>query len=429
MQVLLTSVSLARILFKCKCHLQFSLMSGEIISTRQRLINAAMELFATQGITETTTKAVAELAKVNEVTLFRHFGNKHGLVLAVISSSPVFKELGESLKTQVSQTNSVYQALKNYCEERLTALEQVPELVRSVVGESGKYPIENRQALGRSLAQANNYVAEYLATMMERERLYTQLPPQKLASLLNSMLVGYAVIEFTSEFHELWHDRDEFLENLVALFLKVATNSSSQINNEFIPTEKVIDLPANLVHSILQKAKKSGLRDYALMYVLFGAGLSSEEIVNLERSHQINDAKQHLLQITQGSIRQVPVHQWIMGKRYGSYTRNPLTQWLKSRKDDQCALFLNENGMPISEVEIQQRWRILTEELLTPEGQKPVIEQAQQTWCVEMLMKGMNLEDMSIITGWNITKLQSYARRAREKAALEQAIRLDHKAQ
>lgn len=429
MQVLLTSVSLARILFKCKCHLQFSLMSGEIISTRQRLINAAMELFATQGITETTTKAVAELAKVNEVTLFRHFGNKHGLVLAVISSSPVFKELGESLKTQVSQTNSVYQALKNYCEERLTALEQVPELVRSVVGESGKYPIENRQALGRSLAQANNYVAEYLATMMEREQLYTQLPPQKLASLLNSMLVGYAVIEFTSEFHELWHDRDEFLENLVALFLKVATNSSSQINNESIPTEKVIDLPANLVHSILQRAKKSGLRDYALMYVLFGAGLSSEEIVNLERSHQINDAKQHLLQITQGSIRQVPVHQWIMGKRYGSYTRNPLTQWLKSRKDDQCALFLNENGMPISEVEIQQRWRILTEELLTPEGQKPVIEQAQQTWCVEMLMKGMNLEDMSIITGWNITKLQSYARRAREKAALEQAIRLDHKAQ
>ncbi|MBW4500945.1 MAG: TetR family transcriptional regulator [Scytonema hyalinum WJT4-NPBG1] len=402
-------------------------MSGEIISTRQRLINAAMELFATQGITETTTKAVAELAKVNEVTLFRHFGNKHGLVLAVISESPVFKELGESLKTQVSQSNSVNQALKDYCEERLTALEQVPELVRSVVGESGKYPIENRQALGRSLAQANNYVAEYLATMMEREQLYTQLPPQKLASLLNSMLVGYAVIEFTSEFHELWHDRDEFLENLVALFLKVATNSSNQINNEFIVTEKVVDLPANLVSLILQRAKKSGLRDYALMYVLFAAGLSSEEIANLERSHQINDAKQHLLQITQGSIRQVPVNQWIMGKQYGSYTRNPLTQWLKSRKDNHFALFLNDDGMPISEAEIQQRWQILTEGLLTPEGQQPVIEQAQQTWCVEMLIKGMNLEDMSIITGWNITKLQPYARRAREKSVLEQAIRLDHK--
>jgi AcrR family transcriptional regulator len=400
-------------------------MSDQIISTRQRLINAARSLFAAQGVTETTTKQVAELAKVNEVTLFRHFGNKHGLLLAVISESPVFQELDESLKIQASQMASVNQALKNYCKDRLQALEQVPELVRSVVGEAGNYPVENRQALGRSLTQANHYVAEYLATVMEREQLHIYLPAEKLASLLNSMLVGYAVIEFTSEFHELWLDRDEFLENLVALFLKGATNSTSLV--ESMPTEKVIDLPANLVHLILQRAKKSGLRDYALIYVLFAAGLSQSEIVNLERSHQINDANQHLLQITQGTPRQVPVNQWIMGKCYGSYARNPLTQWLKSRKDEHSALFLNDNGMPISEVEIQERWQVLTEGLLTPEGQQPVIEQAQQTWCVEMLMKGMNLEDMSLITGWNLTKLHPYARRAKEKSALEQAIRLDHK--
>ncbi|MBD2776465.1 TetR family transcriptional regulator [Iningainema tapete] len=398
-------------------------MSGQIISTRQRLLGAAMSLFAAHGVTETTTKEIAELAKVNEVTLFRHFGNKQGLLLAVISESPVFQELGESLKIQASQTTTVYQALKDYCSDRLHALEQVPELVRSVVGEAGSYPVENRQALGRSLTQVNHYVTDYLATVMEREQLHTYLPPQKLASLLNSMLIGYAVIEFTSEFHELWHDRDEFLENLVALFLNKVTNT----NNESITTEKIIDLPSNTVHLILQRAKKSGLRDYALMYILFGAGLSSKEIVNLERSHQIINTNQHLLQITTDDIRQVPINQWIMGKRYGSYTRNPLTQWLKSRKDDQSALFLNGNGMPISEVEIQECWLLLTKGLLTPEGLQPVIEQAQQTWCVEMLMKGMNLEDMSIITGWNLTKLQPYARRAREKSALEQAIRLDQK--
>jgi AcrR family transcriptional regulator len=396
-------------------------MADQIISTRQRLINAAIELFAAQGVTETTTKAVAELAKVNEVTLFRHFGNKHGLLLAVISESLVFQELGDSLKLHANQTTSVYQALKDYCEDRLQALEKFPDLVRSLVGEAGNYPIENRQALGRGLTQANHYVAEYLATVMEREELHTHMPAQKLASMLNSMLLGYAVIEFTSEFHELWQDRDEFLENLVALVLNKAANCISQ------PTEKLIDLPASLVHTILQRAKKSGLRDYALIYILFGTGLSPAEIVNLERSHQVNDHNQHLLQIMTGSIRQVPVNQWIMGKRYGSYTRNPLTQWLKSRKDDCTALFLNNLGMPISKAEIHDYWQTLTEGLLTPEGQQPTVEQAQQTWCVEMLMKGMNLEDMSLITGWSLTKLQPYARRAREKSALEQAIRLDQK--
>ena len=398
-------------------------MSTQINSTRQRLIDAAIELFAVQGVTETTTKQIAELAKVNEVTLFRHFGNKHGLLLAVISESPVFRNLGESLKMQASQMTSVYQALKDYCEDRLQSLEQVPDLIRSVVGEAGHYPVENRQALGRSLTQANHYVTEYLATVIEREQLYAHLPAQKLASLLNTMLLGYAVIEFTSEFHELWHDRDEFLENLVALFLNKVT--STQGNYQAGATDKIIDLPANLVHIILQRAKKSGLRDYALMYVLFGAGLSPTEIVDLERSHQIHDVNRHLLQI--GSIRQVPVNQWIMGKRYGSYTRNPLTQWLKVRKDDQPALFLNDNGMPISDEEIQERWQILTAGLLTPEDRQPLIEQAQQTWCVEMLMKGMNLEELSIITALNLIKLQPYAYRAREKSALEQAIHLDRK--
>lgn len=404
-------------------------MSDQITSTRQRLINAAIELFAIQGVTETTTRQIAELAKVNEVTLFRHFGNKHGLLLAVISESPVFKELGEYLKLQANQTTSVHQALKDYCQDRLQALEKVPDLVRSVVGEAGNYPIENRQAIGRSLTQANHYVAEYLATVMEREQLHTHISAQKLASMLNIMLLGYAVIEFTSEFHELWQDRDEFLENLVALFLNKVTNPTclTAIKTESSSHEKFIDLPANLVHLILQRAKKSSLRDYALIYVLFGTGLSAAEIANLERSHQINDPNQHLLQVTQGSIRQVPVNQRIMGKRYGSYTRNPLTQWLKNRKDDRSALFLNNYGLPISEAEIVEIWQMLTEGLLTPEGQQPVIEQVQQTWCVEMLMKGMTLEDMSILTGWNLTKLQLYARRAREKLALEQAIRLDQK--
>ncbi len=401
-------------------------MAAQLISTRQRLINAALELFAVQGVTETTTRQIAELAQVNEVTLFRHFGNKHGLLLAVISESAVFKDLGEYLQQQANQSSSVYQALKDYASDRLQALEQVPELLLSVVGEARRYPVENRQVIGKFLTQANHNVAEYLTTVMEREHLHSQIPAEKLASLLNSILLGYAVIELTTEFHELWHDRDEFLENLVELFLNKAMSEEPSTSPEE-GGQKVIDLPANLVHLILQRAKKSGLRDYALMYVLFGAGLSPAEIVNLERSHQIIDATQHLLQITQGSIRQVPVNQWIMGKHYGSYTRNPLIQYLKIRKDEHSALFLNDNEIPISELQIQEQWQVLAEGLLTPEGQVPVIEQAQQTWCVEMLMKGMNLEDMSIIMGCNLSRLQPYAQRAREKLALEQAIRLDHK--
>ncbi|MDP8966191.1 MAG: TetR family transcriptional regulator [Cyanobacteriota bacterium] len=427
-------------------------MSRTPSSTRARLINAALELFSSQGVTETTTRQIAELAQVNEVTLFRQFGSKQGLLLAVIEDSAVFTHLGESLREQLNQTTQVDEALKNYASDRLQVLEQIPELLRSVVGEAGQYTLENRRALGRGITQANGDAARYLATAIEREQLHLRLPAEKLASLLNGMLFGYLVIELTSELHQLWENREDFLESLVALFLHgavspLAESSSSTIGlkqNEpprlpllrgetegkgvEVMEQKVSDLPAPLVHSILQQAKKQGLRDYALAYVLFGAGLLPQEIVALERVHQIMDAHQHLLQITQGAVRQVPVNQWIMGKRYGSYTRNPLSQWLKSRKDDQSALFVNDVGQPISEEELRAFWQQFTSGLLTPEGQPLIVEQARQTWCVEMLMKGIDLEDLSILSGWDSTRLQPYARRAREKAALERAVRLDQKA-
>ncbi|MBD1905498.1 TetR/AcrR family transcriptional regulator [Funiculus sociatus GB2-A5] len=400
--------------------------------TRQRLIDAALKLFAAQGVTETTTKQIAELADVNEVTLFRHFGNKHGLLLAVIQEAAVFAQLGQTLVQQADQASSLEQALKEYADACLQALERVPEMVRSVVGEAGQYPAENREALGRGFTQANRYVAEYLKAVIDGGQLQAHLPAEKLASLLNGMLLGYAVIEFTSEFHDLWQDREDFLENLVTLFLQGAVSPnpvtlSHAIQLASLATNKIADLPARLVHSILQKAKKQGLQEYALVYVLFGAGLTPAEITQLERSHYISDRDQQFLQITKGLIRQVPVNQWIMGKRYGTYQKNPLTQWLRSRKDTDSALFINAAQQPLTEAEVRQLWQELTTDLIAPEGRSPTIEQVQQTWCVEMLMRGMNLEDMQILTGWENRQLEPYIQKAKEKAALEQAIRLDQK--
>jgi AcrR family transcriptional regulator len=192
--------------------------------TRQRLIHAAIKLFAAQGVTDTTTKQIAESAGVNEVTLFRNFGSKHGLLLAVIEEAAVFTQLGKNLVQQADQTSSIHQALKDYATACLVTLERVPEVVRSVVGESGQFPSENRVALGRGLTQANHYVAEYFQAVIDRGQFHTHLSADKLASLLNGMLLGYAVIEFTSEFHNLWQDRDDFLENLVTLFLHGAVS-------------------------------------------------------------------------------------------------------------------------------------------------------------------------------------------------------------
>ncbi|MEO1005733.1 MAG: TetR/AcrR family transcriptional regulator [Cyanobacteria bacterium J06638_38] len=424
-------------------------MSTPRKSTKARLIEAALDLFAERGVTETTTKAVAERAQVNEVTLFRNFGNKYRLLLAVIEDSTVFAKLVHALVAEANTKDNIGEFLQEYGRQSLHTLNKAPDLVRSIVGEAGNYPVENRMALGKGLSEANLYVAEYLEKVIAQENLDSDLTPEQIVNLFNFLLIGYFVVESSTEDYSYWSDQESFLDSLVTLFLQGSfstINSTSQVTETSIvklarslapeggagslvrvEPQEIADLPASLVRSLFRKAKKTGKLEYALVYILFGAGLSAAEVLNLERSHSIVEPQQHILQINYGQERQVPLNHWVMGFRYGSSSTNPLIQWLKSRKDNQPAILINDNHNALNAQELAVIWQNLTVDLLTPQGQTPKIEQARQTWCVEMLMRGIELEDLSILSGMSVKNLQQYAQRARNKTALESAARLDKK--
>jgi AcrR family transcriptional regulator len=403
-------------------------MTNSKKTTRQRIVQAALELFVLQGMSETTTRQIAERAEVNEVTLFRNFGTKHGLLLAVIQETDVLAQLGERLGQQAEQTHDFEGALAVYAETYLEAVDQIQEFVRSLVGEAGQYPPENRQAIANGLNQVYRFTEQYLATVMARSGMTSSQPLSTLSSTLNTLLLGYALVNLTTEFHGLWPSRAAFIQTVVSLFPRGSgvTTLALPATVTAAHSNRVQDLPATLVRTILQTARKSSLQDYAIAYVLFGAGLSPPELVSLQRIHSLPDSQQHLLQIPQ-TARQVPLNQWIMGYRYGTYTKNPLTQWLKSRKDSEPALFLNEAGQPLGEVDLRLRWQALTAEIVTPTGQPPAITQPQQTWCVEMLMRGMDPQSLGLLTGWSPEQLEPYRQQAQTRLALEQAIRLDQK--
>lgn len=394
-------------------------------STRQRLIQSALQLFITQGISGTTTRQIAEAAEVNEVTLFRHFGSKHGLLLGVLEESTAFQSLGQALNSHNQSSESTEQAFQEYASYCLHALEQVPDLIRSLVGEANQYPADNRLALGKRMTEVTQYMAQYLESFMAQRQLTPQFSTEKLASLLECLLLGYAVIEFTSEYHQLWNHQDDFLEHAVQMILFGSIASGTVVSPSPQTTTVVADLPAETVHLILRQAKKQSTQDHALAYVLFGAGLSSPEVIDLLRSQQISNNQQHLLQIQ--ASRQVAVNQWVMGKRLGSYTSNPLTKWLKFRKDDEPTMFVDDQQQPLTPTTLADRWKSWTEGMTTLAGHPPHLEQAQHTWCIDMLMRGVTLDNLSLLTGWTLEQLHPYDQRAKEKAALEQATRLDQK--
>jgi AcrR family transcriptional regulator len=54
---------------------------------RGRILASALDLFSSKGFASTTTREIAAAANVNELTLFRNFGSKDGLLGSAIEST------------------------------------------------------------------------------------------------------------------------------------------------------------------------------------------------------------------------------------------------------------------------------------------------------------------------------------------------------
>lgn len=67
-------------------------------TTRERIVNAAIECYAQQGVSNTPLRAVADAANVSVGLIQHHFGNKAGLTAAV--DEEVIRIFGESLESE-----------------------------------------------------------------------------------------------------------------------------------------------------------------------------------------------------------------------------------------------------------------------------------------------------------------------------------------
>lgn len=101
-------------------------------ATRAKLLQAAMTVFAETGYAGATTRAIAERAGVNEVTLFRHFGAKADLMVEAmgVAASKLMPELVAptgDLEADLVRIVRVYQDIANARARFIvTVLSEVP---------------------------------------------------------------------------------------------------------------------------------------------------------------------------------------------------------------------------------------------------------------------------------------------------------------
>jgi hypothetical protein len=288
--------------------------------------------------------------------------------------------------------------------------------MRSLVGEAGQYPFESRQALAQGIVQVNQSIANALSEVVTNNHIDLPLPPLKLVALVNTCILGYAVVCLTSDAPAIWSSQEDFISTLIEA---IAWDS--------MHTDQVVDLPPDTVHELVQQAKRYGAMNYAIAYLLFAAGLRPEELVRLHRDDYWVEDKAGILRVGNGSLsqRMVPVNQKILGHRYGSANNNPLTAYLKNRKDSLTNMFVGSDLQLLSLEHLQHQWHEWIQAGRRLDHKPLEIDQARQTWGVEMLMRGMDVENFRIISGLKPMEIQIYQQRVKEKTAINQAIALD----
>ena len=100
--------------------------------TEARILEAAVQLFAESGFKGTSTRDIARLARVNEVTLFRYFPRKNDLFCAAAESRLSRVRMGRELQSKLAKDAALQITVPMLTEFLLENFFYPPDLLRLI---------------------------------------------------------------------------------------------------------------------------------------------------------------------------------------------------------------------------------------------------------------------------------------------------------
>ena len=157
--------------------------------TLERILEAAVRVFAENGYARSTTRALAAAAGITEVTLFRHFESKEKLFAAAVEryGGPA---VTTALETQL--TGADYRAdLLRMGKLFIDIMLERRDAVRLMLCEAGHFP-ELTQTLAQNPRLIRQMIARYLQRQVEQGRV-RPLNVEAAAQAFMGMIFAYSM--------------------------------------------------------------------------------------------------------------------------------------------------------------------------------------------------------------------------------------------
>ena len=184
------------------------------MSVRDQLLDAAARVYAETGYRGATTRRIATVAGVNEITLFRHFGSKDALIQEAImrASSSDLPEMLPDLPRDPARE------LGEWARTHITELRERRSLIRTCMGEIAEHPgiFSNEKS---SPALAARALSRYLRRL--REVGLAKAPFNEVAAaamLMGSLFADAMGRDIMQDIYR--NDPDDALDEYIRLFLR-----------------------------------------------------------------------------------------------------------------------------------------------------------------------------------------------------------------
>jgi AcrR family transcriptional regulator len=157
-------------------------------NTDERILDAATRIFAKEGVSGATTRKIALAAKVNEVTLFRHFKSKEELLRQVVLQcskrfAHVFNEAPFETKADLRRT------IQTFATNYTKMLRDNEDFIRTFFGEMTRHPELCRRLFVDSAKPLRLKLIAYLLAAQKSRVIRQDLDIPTTADALTGMLV------------------------------------------------------------------------------------------------------------------------------------------------------------------------------------------------------------------------------------------------
>ncbi|MBK1988564.1 TetR/AcrR family transcriptional regulator [Sphaerospermopsis aphanizomenoides BCCUSP55] len=151
--------------------------------TRNRILQAAQRLFASQGFEGTTTRDLAQAAGVAEGTLFRHFTNKKAILVEVATNGWV--DILTDLLTELSEMGS-YKAVAQVMRRRMWNLRKNADMMRVCFMEVQFHPDLRDRIQTEVISKMTDVAEAFFQTAMDKG-IYRQMNANLVAKVFLGM--------------------------------------------------------------------------------------------------------------------------------------------------------------------------------------------------------------------------------------------------